>query len=718
MELNGSPDAFIAKLKSSLQIQDTQSIVDMSADSLGVDSLVAVDIRSWFIKELQVDIPVLKILSGATVGEILVRAQELLPGAMTPKLDPSAEQIPSNLEHARLKPTQGQVQVERKKAQATASNSKNPPLKKVEPSSPQQPASKATSETEKVRSSPSPTTASAVKPVTPVSAKLSELTTSVTTENVTRLASRFNEASGSMEDPVPTSPSPTAASEFDSEVQPKPTDATSLSTSWSELSDYEQKEDKLGSSGSSDVQLEPESVLDTQVKKRHPLGFGQSRFWFLRQYIKDPSTFNIAVSIQLKGSLDMDGLDRAVRVVGQRHEALRTRFTTDETGLETIQEILAASTLALERQNISTEEEAVEAYHKVKNHNFNLEKGENMRILLLKRSTRSFQLIIGYHHINMDGVSLEVVLKDLQMAYDAKPLNPGPLQYPDFSDQQRRDFQSGVWRDDLAFWRTEFANIPSPLPLLPMSMTVSRSNLTAYATNSAEMNVGSTLLQSIQTACQKLKVTRFHFYVAVFYTMLIRLVDVDDVCIGVSSANRAGTDMMQSVGLYLNLLPLHFRSNLTQTFTNVLKAVRDKSLAAFSHSKVPFDVVVNELGVPRSAAHSPLFQVLVNYRAGVAERRMFCNCDSNVEHFESGQAPYDLSLDVIDSPDGNCHIIVAGQSVLYSDHDVNLLKDIYLNLLTAFAGNPAMRLSSPSVYKAEEVEKAIRLGRGRFFDTA
>ena len=65
----------------------------------------------------------------------------------------------------------------------------------------------------------------------------------------------------------------------------------------------------------------------------------------------------------------------------------------------------------------------------------------------------------------------------------------------------------------------------------------------------------------------------------------------------------------------------------------------------------------------------------------------------------------------MDNPDGNCHIVLAGQSVLYSDHDVNLLKEVYLNLLAAFAGKPAMRLSSPSLYTAEEAEKAIRLGR-------
>lgn len=38
---------------------------------LGMDSLVAVEIRAWFLQELAVDLPVLKILGGASVAELV-----------------------------------------------------------------------------------------------------------------------------------------------------------------------------------------------------------------------------------------------------------------------------------------------------------------------------------------------------------------------------------------------------------------------------------------------------------------------------------------------------------------------------------------------------------------------------------------------------------------------------------------------------------------------
>lgn len=51
---------------------------------LGIDSLVAVDIRSWFQSELQLDMPVLKILSGASIENTVEDAFNRLGQELTP----------------------------------------------------------------------------------------------------------------------------------------------------------------------------------------------------------------------------------------------------------------------------------------------------------------------------------------------------------------------------------------------------------------------------------------------------------------------------------------------------------------------------------------------------------------------------------------------------------------------------------------------------------
>ena len=76
---NVGADAFSAKLRVILQISDQE--IDHSAPviDLGIDSLVAVEVRSWFVKELKVDMPVLKVLGGGSVSDLSQQALQKLP---------------------------------------------------------------------------------------------------------------------------------------------------------------------------------------------------------------------------------------------------------------------------------------------------------------------------------------------------------------------------------------------------------------------------------------------------------------------------------------------------------------------------------------------------------------------------------------------------------------------------------------------------------------
>ncbi|KEY71796.1 hypothetical protein S7711_06548 [Stachybotrys chartarum IBT 7711] len=83
-------EALIEKLSGLLRLEidstNNHGFGATGLDELGIDSLMATEVRSWLMKNLQVNIPVLKILGGMTVKELVVAAVDAIDQAMVPKV--------------------------------------------------------------------------------------------------------------------------------------------------------------------------------------------------------------------------------------------------------------------------------------------------------------------------------------------------------------------------------------------------------------------------------------------------------------------------------------------------------------------------------------------------------------------------------------------------------------------------------------------------------
>ncbi|KAK8912872.1 Highly reducing polyketide synthase aurA [Metarhizium anisopliae] len=77
--------ALKAKIIQKLHLSEDISVTpDTRLAELGADSLVAVDLRTWFIRELEVEIPILHIQSGASIGDLAATATSKLPSGFIP----------------------------------------------------------------------------------------------------------------------------------------------------------------------------------------------------------------------------------------------------------------------------------------------------------------------------------------------------------------------------------------------------------------------------------------------------------------------------------------------------------------------------------------------------------------------------------------------------------------------------------------------------------
>ncbi|KAJ5671462.1 Acyl transferase/acyl hydrolase/lysophospholipase [Penicillium longicatenatum] len=622
-------DVFTIKLRSALQTDPDKAILDLSPDELGVDSLVAVELRSWFIKEIAVDMPVLKIFNAASIRDLLESAANLLQDTLIPNVKKDEEAV--------------------SKAPVTMPP-RSPQIGSLEPESAQD---------------------------------------------------------------TPTSESSDDTKAFHLEYSPSHDIGSASSVTSARAGDSSSEQNDETSSSASSVEDVTDVDLDQkrQIQRTLPMSHGQSRFYFLKSFVEDQTAFNVTLAFELTGHLRIEDLARAVETVGQHHEALRTFFflSQDKQGM---QGVWTKSSLRLERSLISDEKEVETFKDQMKSHVFNIEDGETFRIQLLSLRGDKHWLICGFHHINMDGISFEIFWSDIEKAYRGLSLSYDMLQYPDFTLRQLRDHESGAWEKSLQYWRAEFTDMPPVAPLLPFSRVPARPTVTDIGTHNVSMRLEKELSDGIKNCASIFKVTPYHFHLAVWQTLLLRLFDVENICIGLGDGNRTDPDVMQSIGLFLNLVPIRFHRKPSQSFGEALKDTKSISQQAFSHAHIPLNVILSDLSVPRSTSHGPLFQVSFNYRPGIAESRKFCGCVASGSLLTTGGISYDLHLDVLDNGDEGTSIHLLVQKDLYEMQHAEILLRSYHSLLQAFIQNPATRVFWPPLFSKDDIERGLTVGRG------
>ncbi|KAM0441837.1 hypothetical protein ACHAQK_004775 [Fusarium lateritium] len=635
-------NAFCGKLETMLQLAAGSVNISRPIIDIGIDSLVAVEIRTWFLKELGADVPVVKILGGDTVEQVSTLATKKL---MAKTMDTKASQPK---DEAKPNPTPSLV-VPTESTQSPASSLPTTPGDSRAPSPPVRIEGIAAP----------PPYQSTVEVTTKHDSKTGPIVTTITLDSDT-------------------------ASSSDS--------------------------DSIGQQGA-DVQSEHFIETQPELLCEQPMSPAQARMWFISTHSDDPAAYNMVFRYRVKGSVSITRLRHALSTIVHHHEALRTCFFARLGDGHPMQGILASSPVRLKHVQVKGEEHVDSEMKRLATHHWHLEQGHAFELVLMSHDSHEHEIFFAYHHILMDVVGLGIILRDLNLAYQMKLLDRNVASYLDYSSAQLDLDRSGDLGERMAFWESEFTTLPDTLPLLPMASVTSRSWNTDNRCHHQYRQLKPDQLQQVKRTCQRLSISQFHFHLALLQVLLAKYTGAEDICVGIVDANRSDDKFAQTVGYFVNMLPVRASVSKTATFSEIAKTASRKTLTVLNEAAVPFDKLLTKLNVPRLAGTTPLFQAALNYRMGSIWEMPLGDASLELADVKDASNPFDLSLGIAETPTG-CVIELYSLSSLYSQEACSTILESYIRLLDAFASDSGTNIASVGIHDNAQVAKAIELGAG------
>jgi amino acid adenylation domain-containing protein len=345
-----------------------------------------------------------------------------------------------------------------------------------------------------------------------------------------------------------------------------------------------------------------------------PASSAQQGLWLAHGLSQDPAVYNSGLAYRVRGALQVNALECAIREIVSRHEILRTEFRFS--GETLVQTVLPSPQTVMERIRTAGSEALDALMAERISRPFALDNGPLFRAVLIETGPDDHVFLFVAHHVICDGSSTAVFLRELETFYSAyatgRTPDPGRLQWQfgDYAARERDAVNAGSKAAPLSYWKKKLADAPGRLNWGGPGRggRLAESGKRSAALDLAEVS------GRIRDLARQSEVTPFMIFVTALAVLLHRYSDSTDILIGTPVSGRWYPELANLIGPFVNVLPLRIRMAREVRFRELLAQVRQTCLEAYVNQEVPFEEVVQGLHIPREPDTTSLFQVMLSYQ--------------------------------------------------------------------------------------------------------
>ncbi|WP_291584148.1 amino acid adenylation domain-containing protein [Clostridium sp. UBA6640] len=364
----------------------------------------------------------------------------------------------------------------------------------------------------------------------------------------------------------------------------------------------------------------------------------QKRLYLIQKLDLTSMAYNMPMTIEIKGSLNISRVEQVLNHLVERHEVFRTSFK--EVNEEIVQVISDKIKFKLDYLEVDRDIDIVNVIESLKKP-FNLNNAPLLRCSLIKIEKERHILFCDIHHIIFDGVSMEILTREFIELYDGKELKNNRIQYKDFAKWQNDFFKSFEMEKQEKYWIDKFAdNIPETN--LPTDFV--RQTVQSFEGNSLTFKLDKDISRDLYNMVKETGSTMYMILLSAANILISKYSGQEDIVIGAPIAGRNHMEIENVIGLFVNILVMRNNVDNQQSYGEFLQKVKDNALEAYENQDYQFEKLVKNLNINRDLSRNPLFDVLFNFEE-IDNKNIKANGISISEYYnEYKVSKFDLSI--------------------------------------------------------------------------
>jgi Condensation domain len=442
-----------------------------------------------------------------------------------------------------------------------------------------------------------------------------------------------------------------------------------------------------------------------------PLCLAQERLWFLEQLEPGNPFYNVAIAIQLSGTLDVGLLQQSLNEIIKRHESLRTSFVS--VAGQPVQKIhlnLGVKLAIVDFTNLESRKSLDNLILEETQKPFDLSQAPLLRSQLLCLAEDEHFLLLTMHHIISDGWSVGILIQELAEVYQsiregkAFPLDELPIQYADFAYWQRQELQQELLKTQLNYWKQQLSG---NISILELPTDKPRPVTQTFTGKKHNLALSEHVGIAVKNLGQSEGVTLFLTLLTVFEILLYSWSNQEDIIIGTPVIGRYHPETQKLIGFFINTLVLRTDLSGNPTFRELLKRVKKVVLEAYDHQDVPFEKLVEELQPKRNLSYNPLFQVMFIFQNTSIASIKQPELKWEPQEIDNGTSKFDLKLNIWESSAG-FQGSFEYKTDLFESTTISRIASNFEVLLQAIISQPNIRIQElTEVVKTVEKQQII-----------